>query len=519
MNCPACQGYVVVPLEVGAGAWVDVERSQGPRDFGPQRGAPSAGLIAAVGGIITLLVLVVLAGALTSRGPRSANEVGKMAQPVAPQAVAVNPPAEPVAVKLTVKRRTEATDEDLRLALAQMPEVALNSPQEPNTAKAIAARAEQQARVHGRVVVGDTSEPLLNVVLAPDRPDLKGLPLQMGEKCQTGREPAQEMNSLSPLMRQSLADAYGRGGPMGGACPGGQRQPDSARLRDQLANNPRWLRPEAVPTLVQMLMAEDKQIRLVLVELLTRIEDRRSTEALAQRALFDLAPEVRQAAIFALKGRPHETYQEVLLEGFHYPWAPAADHAAEALVELKLRHLVPRLVRFLDEPAPGAPFKKAVGKQEVSVVREVVKVSHLGNCMLCHAPSLAHNDLIRSSVPDPDRPLPESPSPQGYGGPQGPFVRADVTYLRQDFSVVQPVANPRQWPSQQRFDYLVRERALSVEELAALEARKDKPAAPSKHKEAVLFALRELTGKDLGPDAAAWKRLALRPAQRDRLLW
>ena len=45
-----------------------------------------------------------------------------------------------------------------------------------------------------------------------------------------------------------------------------------------------------------------------------------------------------------------------------------------------------------------------------------------------------------------------------YSRGKGDFVRADVTYLKQDFSVQLPVANPGQWPAEQRYDFVVRER-------------------------------------------------------------
>ena len=56
-----------------------------------------------------------------------------------------------------------------------------------------------------------------------------------------------------------------------------------------------------------------------------------------------------------------------------------------------------------------------------------------------------------SEAPPPGGPT----SPQYYDG-DGIFVRADVTYLRQDFSVMQSVENPGKWPALQRFDFLVR---------------------------------------------------------------
>ena len=90
-----------------------------------------------------------------------------------------------------------------------------------------------------------------------------------------------------------------------------------------------------------------------------------------------------------------------------------------------------------------------------------------------------------------------------YESNSGNFVRADTTYLRQDFSVPQPVTNPSPWPAFQRFDYLVRTRALTFEE--EIFGKVNEPMA-GRHRQAILFALRELTGTDAGRTATAWRR-------------
>jgi hypothetical protein len=53
----------------------------------------------------------------------------------------------------------------------------------------------------------------------------------------------------------------------------------------------------------------------LLLELLTTIKHRRSTQALAVRAVVDLSPEVREAALRALQDRPAEDYRDLLLAG------------------------------------------------------------------------------------------------------------------------------------------------------------------------------------------------------------
>ena len=88
-------------------------------------------------------------------------------------------------------------------------------------------------------------------------------------------------------------------------------------------------------------------------------------------------------------------------------------------------------------------------------------------------------------------------------------VRVDVTYLRQDFSVKLPVLGADPWPEMQRFDFVVRTRAISEEEAQAyrtlLEPRQ--PGLLSPYHRAALYALREMTGLDTAPTAEAWRKL------------
>jgi hypothetical protein len=91
-----------------------------------------------------------------------------------------------------------------------------------------------------------------------------------------------------------------------------------------------------------------------------------------------------------------------------------------------------------------------------------------------------------------------------------------VTYLRQDFSVLEPVADANPWPEMQRFDFLVRTRTLTDDEAAAYREKLDVREAgrPSPYQRAALMALRELTGKDTEPSGDAWRRLLELPSRR-----
>ena len=173
-----------------------------------------------------------------------------------------------------------------------------------------------------------------------------------------------------------------------------------------------------------------------------------------------------------------------------------AEHAAEALVNLNQVELAPQMVAMLSEPDPTLPQKR--NNEERSTIRELVQVNHLKNCLLCHAVSAEDKDHARGFVPDPERPI----TAKYYKNTSGLFARADVTYLRQDFSVLQSVPNV----GEMRFDYMVRTRPATAEEIA--EAQKYQPQGGKSfsypQREAVLYALRELTGQKLSEDAAAW---------------
>jgi len=210
----------------------------------------------------------------------------------------------------------------------------------------------------------------------------------------------------------------------------------------------------------------------------------------------------------------------VFMYGLRYPWPPVADHAAEALVFLNDQEVVPLLVTLLKKPDPAAPAANSAGR---SYRRELVQIDHSANCMMCHAPALSSSDPARGPVPGVvavGKGRGAGGSGGGGGGGRWPggsggsslnsfFVRADVAYLRQDFSIDQPVTDPTTGSDViARFDYLVRVRPAKPEEISAHRQRSGASTSFAQ-RDAVLFALRELTGKDAGPTTGAW--LALYP--------
>jgi hypothetical protein len=415
------------------------------------------------------------------------------------------------------RRRDFRSADELSRQLLAAPELDLDA--RPNTSAYLVAATRNATSPFTHAVL----EPLLK------RADLHGLPLAMGADCHLGKDSAENLQVLSRRLRQHLSQSVPRDGI--------DIRLDASALRWRLMTGPGgWTQEDALPTLVQMLQAEDRPVRLLLVELLANIKGRAASAALVQRALFDLAADVREAAVRALRDRPHDEYYQPLLDGLRYPWPPAADHAAEALVALEDREAIPRLAALLQESDPTAPAgrkyrpldlagmvntPKAKDVRDLSLValdegrdgtrrtslldepgdpvcsitdgppaaytvREVVRVNHLRNCLLCHAPATSQTDPVRGLVPPPGQPLPPPFSTPYYEGQNGTFVRADVTYIRQDFSVPQPVARPGNWPVFQRYDYLVRTRYPTGAELR----RPEPDTYPQR--EAVRWALREL---------------------------
>jgi hypothetical protein len=330
--------------------------------------------------------------------------------------------------------------------------------------------------------------------------------------------PARALQESSQAVRRLVAAAPGRA--EGSQSPGPESEalpsPASFHIYHELGKNPHLAKPQALPALEQVLTGEPPLVRLGLVQALRSPPDSPVAAAvLARRAVFDTSAEVRQGAVVGLRFLSARDYLPHLLNGLRYPWAPANYHAAEALVALGTEAAVADLVRLLGAPDPCAPFEIDEGVTKVLAVRELVRVNHHGSCLLCHAPSFSANDLVRGPVPSPLRPLPtRAPYYGDRGGSGDLFVRADITYLRQDFSEVQPVEHAGPWPKRQRFDFLVRVRRLAEDEAQAWRGRERDAGPPPlpASRQAVLFALRQLTGVGGGFTAASWEQaLAARP--------
>jgi hypothetical protein len=446
--------------------------------------------------------------------PTATNPTGPPADPPGPAAAAKPQPPPPkktleevVRERWASKRRSRVTDDELRLQLLLPPEVDLEA--ESGATKKVIT---QSGKVAG------TGQDVVPLVTAR-RADLMGLPLRTGNLARMSQEEALNLKVLSQALRLQVQNSI----------PGlvenvVDPRPDADDLRKRLlgaGTGAAWFRPQAIATLRQLLMHEHRNIRLVLVDVLSKIEGRQASLALAERAVFDLNPDVRLAALVALKSRPVAEYEAALVAGLRYPWPAVADHAAESLVALDLRGTVPQLIPLLDARDLREPYPVDQGKTRRVVVPELVRMNHLRNCLLCHDYSSSPADPVRGLVPHAEHlvPLPASGArttgKSWSGGNRSggsvvasTFVRADITYLRQDFSVLQPVPNHgRLWPADQRYDYLIRLRPLTPEGLLVWQEKFRDFRAPEPQREALLFALRELTGEDPGASPEDWKRL------------
>jgi len=359
--------------------------------------------------------------------------------------------------------------EELRKELRAFPEVGLDQTQATNMYNIVFKSGG------GAPILPDVGPRLFGIhATAWNRPDWLAVSWRKAPDCMIDRDDAAQLESMSIRLRRTLRDSTSG------------TTLDAVMLRQKLKGDAAdWRKTHALPAIVQLLQAESEPVRGLMIDLLSEIPGKEASIALARRALFEVSPALREQATLALRDRSASDYQAILIDGFRFPWTPVAEHAAETIAALNLKSAVGELQALTKESDPTSPFFKDGGVH----VREVVKVNHLCNCMLCHSPSLSKSDTVRGRIPLPN----EIPPSAYYQEPSGIFVRADTTYLRQDFSVVQPVSNHGKWPAEQRYDYLLRYRPATPQDAAQKSTNPQRTALD--------FALREL-GQPDAPAAA-----------------
>jgi hypothetical protein len=390
-----------------------------------------------------------------------------------PPRVAAEPP---MPAGPPMRRFDPSTESALRRQLADVPTMGftqsealrlynpLAPPLKPatTTAPPPAPKINPNALLLARLDVGPYRFEKMRAVV--DVAEFHSLPWRVRANCKIPKARAATLNELSTEMRRALP-GLAQKAPIRKGIPDISAQDLRAALKSD-----QWTSPEGIPALIQLLQSESVPLRTALVELLGDIQGPEASVALARRAVFDLSPDIREKAVRLLQKRPTTEYVDALAANVRYPWPPAAYHAAEAIAFLELKEASPTLSAIVREPDPRLPTMGhgTMQKTDGVVTRELVRVNHLCNCLLCHAPSKAATDPVRGRIPIPG----EEPPALYYASPGGIFARADITYLRQDFSVVQTVApdDCNQWPAEQRFDFMVRQKKLpaSPTVLAAL---------------------------------------------------
>ncbi len=387
-------------------------------------------------------------------------------EPTPAAAVQVMPPPVPTP-RLPVKRINTRTADEILRRLAKAPTADLD--------KSITRAESIEAAIASVGPAGADATP----ALLARRADLAGLPFRSGVAARLAAAAAQHLAKGSTAL-EKLRDT---------------------ELAGALKRDEAWGRAERIPALMQVLMVRAESGRLALAGHVAGIMGKEASAALAQIAVYDPSPDVRREAITGLDGRPAAEYRADLERGLMSPWPAAAEHAAEALVALRRVEATPALIAAYEAPDPQAPYTKGAGPTRF--VKELVAVSHRANCLMCHPASLTEADQPRAVVPSQEELmrvgmgygfiLPRASSPT-----KRTFVRADITYLKQDYSVIL---------GGERHDLFVRERLSTPKDAAAALARRKK--GRTAHQEAAAFALRELTGQDAGPGLENWWRFAL----------
>ena len=331
-------------------------------------------------------------------------------------------------------------------------------------------------------------------------PTFIGMPWRKGRDCQIARADAEKLATMSKKVRTALVRADSKSDEMPGV-----QQRYGKFFSEFLKLEKEWKKPEATRLLVQILEGEGAVYRMMLVELLQKIEGKESTQALAKRAVFDVDERIRARALKHLRSRSAGESRPVLVAGFRHIWPPAAQNAAEALKTLRDMDALKDLVAMIDAPEPSRPF---VSREQgnVPVVPELVRLNHNLSCVICHAAAEENRDTpdFVFVVPPSSRLLPTFPSVEYYFSGNN-LVRLDTTYLRQDFSVNMSCrVVDTCWSGPQRYDFITRLRPATEKEIAA----SAKPKSGSyPQREAILDVLRSLTGKDGGDNSLRWDRI------------
>jgi hypothetical protein len=388
--------------------------------------------------------------------------------------------------------------------LSEVPEVFFAEPLGNNTD--VGAGRLQVASALAKIKQVNQKKPdaYLELLLS-QRPDLAGLPFVLGDACRRkGENRTQFAAATKPIRDIQRGEIVAADG----LSPGGF---GDTRLMTEVAKvlgEQRSIPPAVqVAALWQMITAESAGNRLALVKYLhDSTSEVEATRALAKMAIFSEEDQIRSAALDALKTRGRQEYTEVLVNGLSYPWPAVAERASATIAKLGRADLVPQLQEVLNRPDPRVPQTRLVNGKPRTFVRELVRINHLHNCVLCHAPAAPSNPqdavALADRTPEDDCTaqvtIPGEAIRQYYRQTiPDLLVRFDVAYLRQDFSVNLPVEKAHPWPRMQRYDFVVRTREVNEQEARAWGELLPAEAASPYHR-AALAAIAELSERGAG---------------------
>jgi hypothetical protein len=381
---------------------------------------------------------------------------------------------QPASTLLPIPPKTDSAPLYLGDDLSHVPELMLESA--PKLTREEWASRKARTAAAALHLNGKEQDAFLKAVRG-SRPDLAGLPFAMGAACRTTGASAKAFKEAAESVRRekaaALLDATG---------------PDAGEERERFYQ-------AHLAVVAQVIPAEDFAHQRALVLALTSVPRPEATRALARLAVFATDKGTRTAAVKALAVRREGGWEDVVVSGLSYPWPAVAENAAAAIAALKRKDLASHLRTALDAPDPRGPRTEVVDGRKETVAYELVRVNHLRNCLLCHAPAergATPTEALVAEVPVPTMPVPDTRSGYGQSG-SNLLVRIDVTYLRHDFSAVQMVNDwtAEAWGAKQRFDFLLRRRVLTPNEEADLRTRL---GGESPYRRAAAQALHELTG-------------------------
>jgi hypothetical protein len=391
--------------------------------------------------------------------------------------------------------------------LSRVPEVLFES------APAKELTTEQWQERKGRTIAAalhlnsGTEDGFLKALLR-NRRDLAGAPFQMGGACRT--------KGLRRIAFKTSAEWIRNGGLAQNKFSEFLDSVDKQEGPER-GKRERYLQAH-IAALSQIMGGESVENRLTMVQHLASVSRVEATRELARLAVFAPEKSVREAAVEALTVRRERDYTDLLVGALRYPWPGVAENAARAIVKLERKDLLPKLIDVLADSDPRGPKVEEIDGKKTSVAQELVRINHHKSCLLCHAaadPEKTPDDVLVAEVPLPSEKL--APPEQGYNkSGSNLLVRIDVTYLRQNFSVMQAVEDSSAWPAIQRFDFIIRKRVLTEREAEALREKLTlrEPGELSPYHRAAVRALRDMTGRDFEAKPEPWRKLLDREAKK-----